>query len=55
MAAQTSCIIFFIISTLITTLKFVQIHINTHNYVYYKSFQLTLRYEHSIMLILIKP
>ena len=38
----------------ITTNNFVQINIITPNYAYYKIFQLKLRYEHSMMLILHK-
>jgi hypothetical protein len=42
----------FIISDLISTHKFMKIHIRTHNYHYYKMFQLIYRYEHSTTLIL---
>jgi hypothetical protein len=44
----------FIISDLISTHKFMKIHIRTHNYLYYKNFQLIYRYEHSTTLILYK-
>jgi hypothetical protein len=44
----------FIIYGLIDILKFVQIHINTSNHVYYKMLHLTLRFEHSTILIMLK-
>jgi hypothetical protein len=45
---------FFIIFGSVTTKKFVQIHINTSIYVYYKFIQLTLELEYSTILILHK-
>jgi hypothetical protein len=44
----------FIISDLISTHELMKIHIRTHNYLYYKIFQLIYRYEHSTTLILHK-
>jgi hypothetical protein len=45
---------FFTILGLIIKHKFVQINMNTPNYIYYMIIQLTLRYEHSTPLIFLK-
>jgi hypothetical protein len=45
---------FFIIPDLITTHKFIKNNINSLNYVYYKIFQLTIRCQNSMILILHK-
>jgi hypothetical protein len=43
---------FFIIVDLVTTQKFMQFDINTHNYVSFKIFNLTLQYDFFTALIL---